>query len=107
MSEEKQAVKNAADSEQVKKAGKKDKQKLSRESMDLKTVLGTTQGRRFIFDIIAESGYQERFTGVTEDMQFLLGRRDVGMRIVEQIIKVDPALWILMQKEAFEIKENV
>lgn len=107
MPEETQAVKNAADSEQVKKAGKKDKQKLSRETLDLRTVLGTAQGRRFIYNVIADSGYHHKFTGATESLQFEIGRRDVGMRIVEQIIQMDPALWILMQKEAFEIKENV
>ena len=93
-------VKNAADEKQVKKADKKEKMIDSRNLEDMKFILQTVQGRRFIWRYLGLCGvFKSSFTGNSET--FLNeGKRLVGLTLLNDINEADPDSYTRMMKEA-------
>lgn len=87
------------------------KRKRDQELNDLRTILATEQGKRFLMRLINRSNYlQTTYAGGAHmsDFAFMEGRRDFGVYIIGEITLVDSDAWLDMQKQHFEeTKEKV
>lgn len=92
-------VKNAADKKQVASAELKEKDREKQALDDVKFILSTTQGRRFIWRLISLCGvYRSSFTGNSTTF-FNEGGRNIGLQLVADIHNVDPDAYASMIKE--------
>lgn len=93
---------NAGDEIQVKEREKKEKTGRDRELDDLKSILETRSGRRFICRLLDAS----EFLGVCQSMNahiyFLEGKRSIGKLIFHDVMKIAPEAYSLMGKERDE-----
>lgn len=97
---EKPLVKNAADPEQVRQAGEKEKRNKEKAEDDVYTILSTPQGRRFFYRMIKECGvYSTSFDSNPHRMAFLEGQRNVGLSLLAQMNESRPEAYALMMKE--------
>ncbi len=100
-------VKNAADPTQVKKAGDKDKRGRERELNDVRLVLSSPQGRRFLFR------YLETCDRISAEHSgswtyFKEGERNIALKIKADIVEADPeALLTMMLENKKERESNV
>lgn len=93
-------VKNAADEGQVKDAKEREKLGLEKDQNDLRWVMSMPQGRRFLWRILEGCGiYKSSFTGSSETF-FLEGQRNVGLKLLAEIMEADSESYMLMQREA-------
>ena len=105
-----QAVKNAADRQQVKKAERNDRFKLRDEDADAKWVLSDPRGRRFVWRYLALCGvYKSSFTGSSETF-FNEGKRVIGLQLMEDVQRSGADTFVTMMQEnrpeAFETEET-
>ena len=99
-------VGNAADTKQVKKAKQIDRQRMLRERDDLKAILGTVSGRRFIWKQLCEAGVFSDYTGDVEGTFRFLGRRSRGLALMAEIQAINPDYYHTMAKEAHDLDEQ-
>ena len=93
-------VKNAADPEQVRKAGKKVKTREENETLDLEAILNTPHGRRFVWKILKRCRmYSDNFSSDALVMAQNEGMRKIGLILAEDIEKVDPSAILNMGVE--------
>lgn len=98
--QQKSAVKNAADVEQVKHAKEKQVSRREREINDMAFILNTAQGRRLLWRYLEICGvFKSSFTGSSETF-YLEGQRNVGLKILADITETSPEAYMLMMKEA-------
>ncbi len=91
-------VKNAADENQIKIEREKNKFKQDTEDQDLKFLLSSDQGRRFIWNMLEKCGvFKSSFTGSSETF-FLEGQRNIGLKLMSDIMRVDPDSYLKMIK---------
>ncbi|WP_151748954.1 Bbp19 family protein [Acinetobacter oleivorans] len=87
------------------------KRKRDQELNDLRTILATEQGKRFLMRLINRSNYLQPTYGTgthMSDFAFMEGRREFGVYIVGEITQANTDAWLDMQKQHFdEIKEKV
>ena len=96
----KSAVMNAADPEQVKKAGKKDQRTRDRQLDDMRGVMSSLEGRRFMWRWLSECGvFKSSFTGNSQTF-FLEGQRNIGLMMLTDINESDPTSYVTMLTEA-------
>ena len=77
---------NAADEGQIQDQSQKDKFRREREANDMRALLATTEGRRFLWRLMEKCGvYRESFTGSSETF-FLEGKRSIGLFVIAEII---------------------
>jgi len=93
------AKRNAADEDQIKDQSQKQKFRREREVNDIRSMLGTTEGRRFLWRLMEKCGvYRESFTGSSETF-FLEGKRSIGLFVIAEIMDAEPEAYLLMIKE--------
>jgi hypothetical protein len=93
-------VSNAADPDQVRAASKKEKNSRELELTDFAHVMSTPQGRRFIWRLLDETGFQKSsFTGNSATF-FNEGMRNVGLKIWADMNEACPDRYIEMLSEA-------
>jgi hypothetical protein len=96
-------VRNAADPEQVRKASVVERELLDLQDDDLRAVMATADGRRFIWRTLGYCGmYRESFVPgrPAHDLFHAAGQRSVGLWINAQLFRVCPEQYLLMQSEA-------
>jgi hypothetical protein len=94
------AVKNAADADQVQSAKEKDKRGRERDLADVHHILSSPGGRRFLWRYLELCGvYRSSFTGSSETF-YLEGQRNIGLKLLADITEADPESYMLMMKEA-------
>lgn len=99
-------VKNAADPQQIKEAGKKEKIARDREINDLRVVMDSQNGRRFVYSILDFAGINRlSFTG-NSNTYFNEGGRNVGLWLKDMLEKNLPDLYLLMLKENLKGDHN-
>lgn len=99
MSKQKPLVRNAANESEVRAAEQKEKFTLEKEQNDLRFILSSEQGRRFVWKQLSLCGvFKTSFTGNSETF-FLEGRRDIGLRLLDDIMSVDPDGFLKMMNE--------
>lgn len=101
---EKQAlVGNAADPEQVKSAVRKEKFNRDTELNDIRQVLSSLQGRRFVWKYLGVCGVDRiSFGNGNDNTNFLEGQRNVGLKLKADIVDADPEYFLQMIKESKE-----
>jgi len=68
---------------------------------DVKFVMSTAAGRRFMWRYLSECGvYQDPLSFDTNEVFFLKGRRSIGLSLTVDIHEADLDLYTTMQKEA-------
>lgn len=93
-------VKNAADAEQVKEAGIKEKFGRKQELNDVYNILAIPSGRRWVWRVLSDCGvFKSSFTGNSTTF-FNEGRRDIGLRILADVMEANPDAYVQMAKEA-------
>jgi hypothetical protein len=102
---EKVLVQNASDESQVKKAEKREAFGRERDTDDLKSVLSTVQGRRFVWKYLEKCGvYTTSFSESPHRTMFLEGQRNIGLMLMADINAADPYLYVKMMNESKEGK---
>lgn len=73
---------------------------------DLRFIMGSASGRRFVWRILETAGlYRSSFTGNSETF-FREGMRNIGLQLVGQIHSVCPDQYAIMVKESQLDKES-
>lgn len=96
-------VRNAADEKQVKRGDRVEARRRERELADLRAVLHTVEGRRFLWTLIEHCGVRESSysAGARGDSTvFNEGIRKVGIYVGDEIEAADADAGDLMRKEA-------
>jgi len=100
-------VRNAADTDQVKKAGDRDKDLARQEVDDIKELLSTPVGRRFYWRLLGLTGqFRSSFTGNSETF-FREGERNIGLILMADINEIMPEAYVLMIQENQAREESV
>jgi hypothetical protein len=95
-------VGNAADSEQVQRAGEIELDRAEQGDVDLVTVLSTVNGRRFYWGLLGECGIHSSVIGQhVEGTYYNAGRQDLGHKLLARVLEADPSLYLTMQQEAY------
>lgn len=93
-------VKNAASESQVKDGKETAKLIEERESEDLRYILETPQGRRFVWRAMGYCGlYKSPYAHSGSEQNVNIGRSEVARWLLSEIIKIDEVYWLEMQKE--------
>lgn len=96
---------NVADEAQIRDKQFKDKIKSDLELNDIKSVLKTIEGRRFVWSVLESCGiYKSSFTGSSETF-FLEGSRNVGLRLLSKLEMADQESLFQMMRENKTRKE--
>lgn len=91
---------NIADENQVLKGKQLEKFKLKQEKTDMKAILETEFGRRFIWKWLSLSGvYQQSAENSGSWTYFNEGRRAIGLKLLDEVVTVSPEAYLLMIKE--------
>jgi hypothetical protein len=91
---------NAADPATVKKREKTEKFLRDQEIADVKFLLSTQQGRRYIWKHMSNAGiYNTSFTGNSTTF-FNEGKRDIGLKMLAEVMEASPESYVQMMKEA-------
>jgi len=97
---------DAGDKGQVKKRKKKIDILREQDNEDLRNVLLSPGGRRFIWKLLEECGvYKISFTGNSHTF-FNEGKRQIGLRLIEDIFNAAPNAYTEMRMEAASRKEG-
>lgn len=100
-------ARNIADEGQVKEATAKERRQREQELNDLRAVLETDSGRRFIWRYLGHAQvFQECFTGQDADTNFALGRRNIGLRLLADIDDAKPEALLQMLQESKQREDN-
>ncbi|WOB97110.1 hypothetical protein [Providencia sp. PROV099] len=85
----------------------KAKLRKEREDDDLKQVMSTEYGRRFIWKTLSASGvFEVSFTSDPYITSFNEGRRNKGLELFNDVMSVCPDLYLVMAEEAKEQENN-
>lgn len=96
-------VDNAADRFQTRAAERRSRQKAQRQANDLRVVLSTPEGRRFLWRLMGECG---SFASVCRDgfdssVFYRGGKQDVGHMLQVWVLDANEGAYLTMQKEAW------
>lgn len=107
MLEPRALVQNAADREQVGKAKKTEALNRLAAENDLRTVLATVEGRRWIWALLGKCKVNQSIMQTNATIYYLAGRQDLGNELMGEVIACDPELFLLMQREHYdEVRTN-
>jgi hypothetical protein len=106
--EDRHAVGNAADEQQVKAAGKREAKRESHRRDDLKALLQSRISRRIIMGWIKACGVYETsyVQGDSQAMAFNEGRRRVGLMLRENVLQAGAEYMGMMEVESKEDEER-
>lgn len=93
-------VKNAADVDQVRHADRKQRDVSRRNADDVRHVLSTKQGRRFVWRVLSAAGLFRSITVQSSMIYALSGRRDFGLEVFDWVTGASDELYVQMQGEA-------
>jgi hypothetical protein len=98
---QKPMVKNASDESQVKYAQVKEKLAADKQHNDIKFILATEQGRRFLWELLSSCGvYRQSADHSGSWTYFNEGKRSIGLEVLTQITAADPDSYLKMIKES-------
>ncbi len=107
MFEKKALVDNLADEDQVERAESKESRKKETFKDDLQSLLITPHGRRVLWHYISICGvFRSNFIPESNLMYYSGGQRNVGLRMLDDIIKTNPEMFMLMMKEREKESNN-
>lgn len=93
-------VTNASDPRQVEAAQTKASDKDEQDALDFEFILSTPAGRRFVWRYLEFTGvFRSSFTTSGSETFYKEGMRNVGLKLMNDINKINPEAYILMTKE--------
>jgi hypothetical protein len=99
MSEEQQAY-NAGDAQQVAKRQSKAKIREHLKKSGFRKLMSDSEGRAWMWDLLTECGvFHSSFSKDALEIAFAEGRRDIGLRRLAEINRLDPNLYAKMAVE--------
>src|SRR3990167_60975 len=96
MSQPTALVRNAADPEQVREAGKTQQTKRQGELEDLRAVLATPHGRRLLWRLLSHCGAFESVWHPSALIHYNAGKQDVGHFLIGEITEAQPQALVEM-----------
>ena len=76
------------------------KRKRERELSDIRFLLKSPEGRRFIWKLFDEAGNTRMsYTGESQGTAFNEGRRSIGLKILNDLLEAKPEAFMQMQQE--------
>ncbi|MEQ5110215.1 hypothetical protein [Providencia vermicola] len=85
----------------------KDQLRKEREDDDLKQVMSTEYGRRFVWKILSASGvFHSSFSSDPYSTYFKEGARNRGLELFNSVLSVCPDLYLVMAEEDKEQENN-
>ena len=86
----------------------RDNRKKERELNDIRVIISTPEGRRFLWKIISEAGvFRTSFSLDENQMAYQEGRRSIGLNILYDLLDASPSTYMQMQNEyASEMKRE-
>lgn len=100
---EKAFVKNAGDSRQVKDGKIKEEIRRDDELNDLRSILSNKEGRRFVWGLLTQCGvFKVSYVGNANDTIFNEGKRNIGLKLLQDVTTANPDLYLKMAKESEE-----
>ncbi len=105
MEQQQPFVKNASSKKQVEEAGGKERRLRERELNELRTVLSTEAGRRFLWRLM---GMCKTFSSIYETsakIHYNSGQQDIGFYLLREVDAASPEMFFKMREEA--LKEGV
>lgn len=93
-------VDNAADPEQVKAAKKKERHKEIQNIEDVRAMLRTGFGRRFLWRYLSNCNVFNALQGPLPHIHYEEGYRQVGLQIMDDIIQANPEALVEMMSAA-------
>lgn len=106
MSQRKSLVKNAADPKQVKRAADKEQFSRDNELNDLRKVLETPEGRRFVWRVMQHCKVFGSVWEPSAKIHFNSGRQDVGHFVMGEVVEAGEDYLLAMMKENKERMSN-
>jgi hypothetical protein len=91
---------NAADPEQVRHAGRKDRRKVEAIKDLYRKVMATPEGRAVFWDILERAGVFRSVWHPSALIHYNAGRQDFGHEVMAELLNADEALYIVMEQEA-------
>lgn len=87
-----------------KEIAEKNRQRREEETGDLRAVLSSVSGRRFIWRLLECGGvFRSSFNAESDSYTaFNEGRRNLGLLVLNDILEADPDAFTLMQRESVE-----
>ena len=99
-------VNNAADAGQVKEARKKERHARTQELMDIRALLDTPAGRRFLWRLISRCRVLESIWEGSARIHYNAGQQDIGHFIMGEITEADAGAFIMMMQENKQTEEE-
>lgn len=94
-------VTDTGDEAQVQRAGQKVKDKARQDKADIRHVLGTEPGRRFVWRLLEQCRvFESVFSREAATMGFMAGQQDVGHALMQWIEQADDAALGRLMQEA-------
>lgn len=93
---------NVGEPEQVKELAKKQKTERERELDDLRAILATKQGRRFIWRLLGATELFSVSKVMNASIYALEGKREIGKLVFGDLMEAEPQAYLLMMKESKE-----
>lgn len=91
-------VRNAANESEVKHARQREDLHQDQTDNDLRFILSTAQGQRFLARLLDKTGlHKTSFTGSSQTF-FLEGQRNIGLLLLSDIMRVDPDSYVKLYK---------
>ena len=101
-------VGNAADVEQVKSAGRKERDVRKVELGDIGFLLSVQEGRRFLWRMMKMAGiYEEAGSLEAAFLAYREGRRGLGLSVLGDIMESNPKAFLEMMQEASKEEEKL
>lgn len=95
-------VRNAADREQVTRAGRREREREVRRLAIIRGVLETTSGREFCWNLLTAAGVFKSVWHSSALIHYNSGRQDFGHELMADLIRADEGAYELMNREARE-----
>lgn len=92
-------VSNASSPKQVERAQSKQKDQARQQMDDIRTLLETAEGRRFLWRLLGHCRVFESVFEPNSRMAYNSGMQDVGHFVLGEIMKARPEAYILMMQE--------
>jgi hypothetical protein len=91
---------NAADPRKVRYAGRKEKDRAKLYDEALKAAMTQPAVRFVMWEILSRAGIYETLTETNASIYFKTGRRNFGLEILADLMRVDENLYLAMEAEA-------
>lgn len=102
-----QPIGEAADPRVVKEKSKKANSRAQRDIDDLSTILSDIRGRRFLWRYLGECGvFRSSFNNSGSVTAYNEGMRNIGLKILSEIMEADPEAYTLMATESKKENQN-